>query len=85
MVSPAASAFGKFQDTFLTEIHAEIMSHAQQEATGHAPEPVQGITVHDSEVLEPEPERQGGLFRTDAVSQRRYFYIYWIELTLLLL
>ncbi|TFK99651.1 P-loop containing nucleoside triphosphate hydrolase protein [Pterulicium gracile] len=62
----AASAFGKFQDTFLTEIHAEIMSHAQQEATGHAPEPVQGITVHDSEVLEPEPERQGGLFRTDA-------------------
>jgi pre-mRNA-splicing factor ATP-dependent RNA helicase DHX38/PRP16 len=45
------------------------MSHAQQEATGHVPKPVEGITitVYDSEVLEPEPVRQGGLLRPDAV------------------
>lgn len=64
----AARAFGKFQDSFLAELHAEILSHAQQEASGHVPKPVEGITVHDSEVLEPDPVRQGGLMRNDAVS-----------------
>ncbi|KAH7926220.1 P-loop containing nucleoside triphosphate hydrolase protein [Leucogyrophana mollusca] len=59
----AAQAFGKFQGSFLTELHAEILSHAKQEETGHAPRPVEGITVHDSEVLEPDPIRQGGLMR----------------------
>ncbi|THH26848.1 hypothetical protein EUX98_g7335 [Antrodiella citrinella] len=47
----AARTFGKFKDTFLAEIHAE---------------PVQGIVVHDSEVLPPEPVRAGGLMRNDA-------------------
>ncbi|KAJ6519179.1 P-loop containing nucleoside triphosphate hydrolase protein [Mycena sanguinolenta] len=62
----AARAFGKFQDSFLQELHAEILLHAKQEATGVVPQPVEGITVHDSDVLEPEPARPGGLMRTDA-------------------
>ncbi|KAJ7924374.1 P-loop containing nucleoside triphosphate hydrolase protein [Mycena leptocephala] len=61
----AARAFGKFQDTFLAELHAEILLHAKQEATGVVPQPVEGITVHDSDVLEPEPARPGGLMRLD--------------------
>lgn len=65
----AAKSFGKFKDSFLAELHAEITSHVKQEATGVAPEPVQGIIVHDSEVLEPDPVRQGGLMRGDAVRE----------------
>ncbi|SJL05479.1 related to PRP16-RNA-dependent ATPase [Armillaria ostoyae] len=61
----AASTFGKFKDSFLTELYADILSHAKQEATGVAPQPVPGITVHDSDVLEPEPVRQGGLMQKD--------------------
>lgn len=34
---------------------------------GLTPQPVQGIVVYDSEVLEPDPVRQGGLMRSDAV------------------
>ncbi|KAK7064818.1 Pre-mRNA-splicing factor ATP-dependent RNA helicase PRP16 [Favolaschia claudopus] len=61
----AAQTFGKFQGSFLQELHAEILLHAKQEATGIAPKPVEGITVHDSDVLEPEPPRPGGLMRSD--------------------
>ncbi|KAJ7627694.1 hypothetical protein DFH06DRAFT_1007162 [Mycena polygramma] len=61
----AAQTFGKFQDTFLAELHAEILLHAKQEATGVVPQPIEGITVHDSDVLEPEPARPGGLMRPD--------------------
>ncbi|KAF8060913.1 P-loop containing nucleoside triphosphate hydrolase protein, partial [Lyophyllum atratum] len=61
----AARAFGKFTDSFLAELHSEILLHAKQEATGVAPQPVQGITVHDSDILEPEPVRPGGLMRMD--------------------
>ncbi|KAF8640918.1 hypothetical protein AX17_000566 [Amanita inopinata Kibby_2008] len=61
----AARAFGKFKESFLAELHAEILSHAKQEETGIAPHPVQGITVHDSDVLQPEPTRPGGLMRKD--------------------
>ncbi|KAJ7451099.1 hypothetical protein FB451DRAFT_1051752 [Mycena latifolia] len=61
----AARAFGKFQDSFLAELHAEILLHAKQEATGVVPQPVEGITVHDSDVLEPAPARPGGLMRAD--------------------
>lgn len=64
----AASAFGKFQKQFLSELHAEIVSHAKNEQAGLPAQPVQGIIVHDSDVLEPEPFRQGGLMRNDAVS-----------------
>jgi pre-mRNA-splicing factor ATP-dependent RNA helicase DHX38/PRP16 len=63
----AARAFGKFQESFLQEIHAEILLHEKQEATGIVPQPVEGITVHDSDVLEPEPQRPGGLMRQDTV------------------
>ncbi|KAI0641179.1 P-loop containing nucleoside triphosphate hydrolase protein [Trametes meyenii] len=63
----AAKSFGKFRDSFLAELHAEILSHEKQEATGEAAQPVQGIVVHDSDVLAPEPVRQGGLMRKDAV------------------
>ncbi|TFK76614.1 P-loop containing nucleoside triphosphate hydrolase protein [Pluteus cervinus] len=62
----AAKTFGKFKDSFLAELHAEIISHASQEAAGVAPQPLLGITVQDSDVLQPEPVRQGGLVRKDA-------------------
>ena len=63
----AAKSFGKFKDSFLAEIHSEVAAHAKQDESGHAPQPVQGIVVHDSEVLEPDPVRQGGLMRKEAV------------------
>lgn len=69
----AANTFGKFQDSFLTELHAAILSHAKQEATGVIPHPIQGITVLDSDVLEPEPPRPGGLQRPDTV--RRHVFL----------
>ncbi|EJF55621.1 P-loop containing nucleoside triphosphate hydrolase protein [Dichomitus squalens LYAD-421 SS1] len=62
----AAKSFGKFKPSFLAELHAEILSHEKQQATGQPQLPVQGIVVHDSDVLEPEPVRQGGLMRKDA-------------------
>ncbi|KAG8768899.1 DEAH-box RNA helicase prp16, partial [Ceratobasidium sp. 428] len=61
----AAKAFGKFQDSFLQDLHSEISIHLNQEKAEHVPQPVQGMTVHDSEVLEPEPVRAGGLMRPD--------------------
>ncbi|KAJ3770349.1 pre-mRNA splicing factor [Lentinula raphanica] len=61
----AAKAFGKFKDSFLAEIHSDVLSHAKQAETGLAPQPVPGITVRDSDVLQPEPVRQGGLVRKD--------------------
>lgn len=67
MLSAAALAFGKFQSSFLTELHSEIMSHLKQETSGLVPQPVQGIIVHGSEVLEPEIARPGGLMRSDTV------------------
>lgn len=74
----AARAFGKFQTPFLAEIHSQILEHAKQESTGVVPRPVEGITVHDSEVLEPEPIRQGGLMREDTV---RSFALPWFRIS----
>lgn len=68
----AARTFGKFKDSFLAELHSEILSHAKQEASGLVPRPVEGITVHDSEVLEPDPIREGGLMRRDTVCNYSY-------------
>ncbi|KAJ8088711.1 Pre-mRNA-splicing factor ATP-dependent RNA helicase PRP16 [Marasmius tenuissimus] len=61
----AASSFGKFKPSFLDEIYSEITTHVKHEETGIAPQPVAGITVHDSDVLQPELVRQGGLVRRD--------------------
>jgi pre-mRNA-splicing factor ATP-dependent RNA helicase DHX38/PRP16 len=74
----AAKSFGKFKDSFLAELHSEILSHAKQEATGHVPQTVAGITVHDSEVLEPDPVRQGGLVREGMVSWERVVLSRWL-------
>ncbi|KAI0726050.1 P-loop containing nucleoside triphosphate hydrolase protein [Fomitopsis betulina] len=63
----AAKTFGKFNDSFLAEIHSEVAVHAKLEESGHIPQPIQGIIVHDSDVLEPDPVRQGGLMRKEAV------------------
>jgi len=63
----AARSFGKFKDLFLLELHAEILSHEKQVENGTVPQPVQGITVVDSDVLQPPPVRQGGLQRLDTV------------------
>ncbi|XP_006454836.1 hypothetical protein AGABI2DRAFT_61322 [Agaricus bisporus var. bisporus H97] len=61
----AAKSFGKFTDSFLTELHVEILSHESQVTNGVTPQPIQGITIMDSDVLEPPPVRQGGLQRLD--------------------
>ena len=62
----AAKSFGKFRESFLAEIHNEIL-HAKSEALGVSPQPVKGIHVQDSDVLEPEPMRKGGLVQINAV------------------
>ena len=51
----------------MLELHAEILSHEKQVENGTVPQPVQGITVVDSDVLQPPPVRQGGLQRLDTV------------------
>jgi hypothetical protein len=63
----AAKSFGKFSDAFITEIHGEILSHVNQEAMGNLLQPSHGIVVQDTDVLQPEPIRQGGLVRKDVV------------------
>jgi pre-mRNA-splicing factor ATP-dependent RNA helicase DHX38/PRP16 len=63
----AAEGFGLTQVIFLKELHTEILDHVKQEKLGHHVAPVQGITVHDTDVLEPEPVRKGGLVRPDTV------------------
>jgi pre-mRNA-splicing factor ATP-dependent RNA helicase DHX38/PRP16 len=62
----ASKSFGKFKDSFLAELHSEILSHARQQETGHVPQPMEGISVHDTDILEPEPMRPGGLMRPDS-------------------
>lgn len=72
--SPAAKSFGKVKDAFWSELHAEILSHAKQVENGHVPQLMEGITVHDTDVLEPEPQGPGGLMsRPDAVSSDSIF------------
>lgn len=44
-----------------------INSLNSKEKLGHHVAPVQAITVHDTDVLEPEPARKGGLVRPDTV------------------
>jgi alcohol dehydrogenase class IV len=60
----AAAGFGLRRAPFLDALYAEISAHVAQTNTA---QPVQGIVVHDSDVLAPEPVRQGGLVRKDAV------------------
>jgi hypothetical protein len=69
----AARSFGKFQDSFLTELYNEITTHIRQETPGVGPQIVAGMTVHDSEVLEAEPVRQGGLMQMSMVRHMKYF------------
>ena len=45
----------------------ERMDRIKQEQLGHHVAPVQGITVRDTNVPEPEPARKGGLVRPDTV------------------
>ncbi|KAF9513871.1 hypothetical protein BS47DRAFT_1295708 [Hydnum rufescens UP504] len=62
----AALTFGKFQEKFLKELHFEILSHARQEDAGHLVQAPAGMTVVDSDILEPDPVRQGGLMRPES-------------------
>jgi len=64
----AAKSFGKFQDSFLTELHTEILSHAKQEAADLAPQPIQGIVAHETDILVPEPVHPVLFQRSDNVS-----------------
>lgn len=65
----AAKSFGRFSDPFLVEVHGEILSYVNKEATENFLQPGHGIVVQDSDVLQPEPIRQGGLVRKDVVRQ----------------
>lgn len=69
----AAKTFGKFQDQFLRELHSEILSHARQEESGHIVQPIEGMSVVDTDILEPEPVRKGGLVRPDSVCSVQSF------------
>lgn len=81
-LSTAARSFGKFQDSFLGELYADIHIHAKQEETGHVPQPVPGITVHDSDILEPEPAREGGLTQKSKDMVRNPIAVPWLVLIL---
>ncbi|KAG8761183.1 DEAH-box RNA helicase prp16 [Serendipita sp. 396] len=59
----AASAFGTFQEKFLTELRDEILAHARQDSTQSISNQIQGFI--DADVLEPEAPRMGGLVRPD--------------------
>ncbi|PVF97099.1 putative PRP16-RNA-dependent ATPase [Serendipita vermifera] len=59
----AASTFGKFQEKFLSELHDDILAHTRQNTEN--PNQIPGFNVIDSDVLEPEPIRKGGLVRPD--------------------
>jgi pre-mRNA-splicing factor ATP-dependent RNA helicase DHX38/PRP16 len=65
----AALTFGKFQEKFLKELHFEILNHARQEDAGHLVQAPAGMTVVDSDILEPDPVRQGGLMRPESVRE----------------
>ena len=65
----AAKSFGRFSEPFLVEVHGEILSHVNKEAMGNFLQSSHGIVVQDSDVLQPEPIRQGGLVRKDIVRQ----------------
>lgn len=60
--------FGKFDDGFLEDLHSEILSFLKQEEIGHFVHAPEGITVTESDVLAPDPVREGGLVRPDKVS-----------------
>ncbi|KAG2034665.1 hypothetical protein BDR03DRAFT_984225 [Suillus americanus] len=75
LLESSNSGFCKFQDSFLTQLHDEILSHVKQEASGLAPRPVEGITVHDGEVLEPDPIQQAGLVRNDTCDKVAAFQV----------
>ncbi|KAF8320622.1 pre-mRNA splicing factor [Cantharellus anzutake] len=62
----AARGFGNFKEQFLLDLHSEITSHDRQEKAGHIVVPPEGMMVEDSDILEPEPIRKGGLQRSDA-------------------
>lgn len=63
----AVKSFGRFQNSFLFELYSEIRTHTKEETSGVSSQPVPGITVHDSDVLQPERVRAGGLMRAGLV------------------
>jgi pre-mRNA-splicing factor ATP-dependent RNA helicase DHX38/PRP16 len=69
-LSSGATTFGKFQESFLHEIFSEIQSFLQQEKANHFVEAPRGIDVMESDILAPDPVRQGGLVRPDLVCGR---------------
>jgi hypothetical protein len=61
----AAAGFGLKRESFLNELYMECTQHAAQAKQGLVVQPVHGIVVHDSEVLAPDPVREGGLVRKE--------------------
>jgi len=69
IVETVAKSFGSFQENFLIQVHEDILAHERQTKSGHVPQPVVGMNIMDSDVLEPEPMRKGGLIRPEKVCQ----------------
>lgn len=67
IIFKAARGISNFQESFLTEIHDEILAHDRQQSAGAGNTQIQGFTVYDADVLAPEPARKGGLVRADNV------------------
>lgn len=67
----AAAAFGNFQESFLDELYDDIISHLNRQqhalntSTQGTARTVAGVTVYDSEILAPDPDRRGGLIRSE--------------------
>jgi pre-mRNA-splicing factor ATP-dependent RNA helicase DHX38/PRP16 len=77
----AAQAFGKFQASFLSELHTEIQSHTKEQQQlllnevskqSHQTTTVAGVEVQESDVLSAEPVRQGGLVRGESGKQHTF-------------
>jgi len=78
----AAKTFGKFQDEFLYELFSEIRTHLKEVETGVSSQPVPGIIVHDSDVLQPEPQRPGGLqagLQVCCIPTSNYSVLSWLQ------
>ncbi|KZT35459.1 hypothetical protein SISSUDRAFT_169695 [Sistotremastrum suecicum HHB10207 ss-3] len=67
----AAMTFGKFQESFLSELHADIHSYVLENSK-NSKQPNAGVAVHELDVLAPEPVRMGGLVQND--SQRQHTF-----------
>jgi len=64
-----AKTITRFKDSFLSEIYSDIKAHERQQEAGSLAPIIQGISIVDTDYMEAEPVRSGGLQRSDTVRQ----------------